>query len=44
MSELRRESLRNVAIISSAGAGKTSLAEAASAQFRQYESPSFFLE
>lgn len=28
MSELRRESLRNVAIISSAGAGKTSLAEA----------------
>lgn len=28
MSELRRESLRNVAMISSAGAGKTSLAEA----------------
>ena len=28
MSELQRESLRNVAIISSAGAGKTSLAEA----------------
>ena len=28
MSELRRESLRNVALVSSAGAGKTSLAEA----------------
>ena len=28
MSELARESLRNVALISSAGAGKTSLAEA----------------
>ena len=28
MSELRRESLRNVVLISSAGAGKTSLAEA----------------
>ena len=28
MSELRRESLRNVAMISSAGAGKTSLVEA----------------
>ncbi|MEQ1791104.1 MAG: GTP-binding protein, partial [Nitrospiraceae bacterium] len=28
MSELRRESLRNVVLISSAGAGKTSLSEA----------------